>query len=217
MTSEMITEKVDVKDFHRVFFRCLGELELIQGDEETLTITAHEKIMPRISCEVRSGTLNIDLERKWFQIDDFDIYTRRVKFELKLRTLDELKFSGAGKVSCEELQAETLKLTLNGAGNMNLAHLQADEIDVRLSGAGQIRLAGAVADQQVKVTGAGEYKAPDLESESASATVSGAGGIVVRASDVLDAAITGLGSISYHGSPIVKKRITGLGSVNKAR
>ena len=74
-------------------------------------------------------------------------------------------------------------------------------------------VSGRVDDQEVKITGAGGYRAGELTCSSAKAALSGTGSITLNVEETLDATITGAGSIRYHGEPTVFQRITGVGSV----
>ena len=61
------------------------------------------------------------------------------------------------------------------------------------------------------MNGVGNYDAPDLESQTATVDVSGAGGVVIRVLNALDVAISGAGNVDYFGSPTVTQDISGAG------
>jgi hypothetical protein len=63
------------------------------------------------------------------------------------------------------------------------------------------------------MSGFGNYNAPDLQSQTASVRISGAGNAVIWVLDSLDVEISGAGNVEYFGSPEVSKDISGAGKV----
>jgi hypothetical protein len=72
-----------------------------------------------------------------------------------------------------------------------------------------------VTGQSVSVSGAADYQAAKLASDSASVEVSGAGKIVVNARKKLNASISGAGVVEYLGDPVVTQSISGAGRVKR--
>ena len=76
---------------------------------------------------------------------------------------------------------------------------------------------GTVREQQVTMSGAGGYSAPDLVSKRCTINVAGIGGAQVNCTDELNAEISGLGGITYAGRPaVVSQHVSGLGHVRPA-
>ncbi len=80
---------------------------------------------------------------------------------------------------------------------------------VVISGASAVTLAGRADAQQVAVSGASSYAAPDLRSRIAAVDVSGASVAVVRASDSLEGSVSGSSVLEYLGEPVVSLTVTG--------
>ena len=76
---------------------------------------------------------------------------------------------------------ETDRLTVSASGRARLAisALEAKELTVTGSGAIKMEVAGRTVAQRIRISGAGDYRAAKLESETAKVTVSGAGRVVV--------------------------------------
>ena len=69
-------------------------------------------------------------------------------------------------------------------------------------------------DQNVTLTGVGDYRGGNLQNEQADVVLSGAGSATVWASNQLDVTISGAGSVNYYGTPTLTQTISGVGSLN---
>ena len=217
-TGDVRTETREVSAFDRVALAGFGDLYITQGEEESLTIEASPEILDRIKTEVEDGKLTIRFVRNWLDWIGDVLATgfagMRVRYDLTVKELAALAITGAGRVQVANLETDQLALELRGAGQLSIESLDAEQLEIDLSGAGQIKVGGRVTEQTVKITGAGSYDAPDLESQRAKATLTGLGGATVWAVEDLEATIRSVGSVSYYGAPKVSKRITGIGSLN---
>jgi len=211
MNDDLKKEERKVSNFNKVSFKTLGDMEILQGDEEGLSIEALQEVLSRIVTEVRDDTLVITMNQDFFHWENI---ARRIHYVLKLKQLVSFDFSGVGRVKADRLQANRLEIYLRGAGDISLEQLKAEELKAVLGGTGQIQLKGSVKDQEINLNGAGAFQGRHLDSESAKVTLRGVGDVTVRCSDVLDVKLSGLGSIHYYGDPIVRRSISGLGSLS---
>jgi len=202
------TEERSVSGFDRVSLSGLGNLNIVQGDEEGLTIEAEDNLLEYITTEVVNGELQLGIR------DGVNILpTKEIRFDLKVKELKEIAVSGAGNVKADSLRADDLSMSVSGAGNVDIQDLQATTLKIRSSGTGNFDLAGKVDEQEVSISGAGNYRAADLESSSASLTISGAGNSTLWVKDSLTVKISGFGRVEYYGDPKVNQDISGGGSV----
>jgi hypothetical protein len=186
-----------------------GRVIITQGDEESLTVETDDNLMQYIETEVRGGTLELG-----FTEDDILLRpSKSIIFRLSLIDLTALDSSGAGKFEIGELDADRLEVTLSGAGDIKIDSLTGTDLVVTVNGAGQVELAGQVKTQEITLNGLGNYVAPDLESQTATVRVPGAGSVTVWVLDTLDVTISGAGGVEYYGSPHVTQDISGVGSV----
>jgi hypothetical protein len=210
-SGNVATQEMAVSDFQRVTLQGFGQVTITQGDEQALSVTTDDNIMPYIKAEVRGGTLTLGFDRDGRNLEFRP--SDGIQFDLSVRDISKLRLSGAGDISADSLRAERLEIALSGAGNVSIGSLEADRLTVRLSGAGNVNLAGRVAEQGVFLSGAGDYRAADLESQTAHVELSGAGSAIVWASDTLNARATGAGAIEYYGSPQLTKKVSKVGRV----
>lgn len=210
-SGNVIEQPRAVSDFEAVRFGAFGEVTIRQGEQERLVITGDDNLLPYIVTEVRNGTLVIELQSANFGFNT----TRPIHFDLTVKSLKRVTHSGAGDVQVLDLRGQDLEAELTGAGNLVLKDLTlTGKLDGQLSGAGNLETAGQAAEQDISVSGFGEYRGGDLQTERTQVDLTGAGSATVWAEDDLDARISGAGSVRYYGSPSVTKRITGLGSVD---
>jgi len=203
-----ITEERSVHGFDRVSLTGFGEVSIEQGDEESLTVRTDDNIMPYIETEVKNGTLFLGLTEH----HSYDP-TDGIKFDLVVKNLNQLEISGAGVVHADDIETGKLRVTLSGAGSLEFANLVADQLVLRLDGAGSAVMAGKVRDQDVTISGVGQYHAPRLESKTAVFEMSGVGSASLWVTENLDLELSSLGSVTYYGNPHVSQNISGLGKV----
>jgi len=184
-----------------------------QGKSESVTIEAEDNLLPQLVADVRDGTLHVEnTERNW---RDRVNPTKSVVVTITVVDLNRVQFSTAGKMLIEDLQTDSLSLSVSGAGDVNITGLDAGNLDFSLSGAGNINLDGTAENLELSISGFGNFNGGDLEAQSADVHISGAGSATVWAKETLDASISGAGSVDYYGDPSVSKHISGVGSVHR--
>ena len=207
-SGNVISEARKVSQFDRVAVSGSGQLSIVQGDQESLTIEADDNLLPLIKSEVASGLLKIGPENVNLSP------TKTIRYQLQLKNLKELHLSGSLEVGAQSLKTDQLLLTISGSGKIQLPNLEAGDLEVRISGSGDIRLAGKVGRQLVQISGSGNYQAGECESQTTTVHVSGSGDATVWAHLTLEAHVSGSGDIRYYGSPQVNTQVSGSGSVH---
>ena len=192
-----------------------AEIIVNQGEAETVKIEADDNLLPQLSTEVLSGTLNIkNVETDWKTSVN---PSEPVKIRITAKNLREISLpTPVGNLEVNDLQADTLRLVLSGGAQVRLNGLQVDLLDSELSGAGDIQVSGTANELKLVLSGLGNFNAADLESNKATIELSGMGDATVRVDQELAAKITGAGSIKYFGNPHVEQSINGAGSVKPA-
>lgn len=208
-------EAPPVGPFHRLVVSGHAELILVQGTREAVVVEASPSDRTRVRVRSSDGTVTIDAggNRAWW--DFGGIVGRAATITVHFRTLDSLSMSGAIKVSAESIAVPTLRVSAAGATSMNVAELKVDTLRFDGSGAVKGEFAGTAADQEIRISGAGAYRAPKLVSETASVSVSGAGKVVVNVQKKLGASISGAGAIDYYGDPQLSQRVSGAGKIRQ--
>ena len=171
------TETRVVSDFDAVDFAFIGDMTITQGNEESLTITGDDNIVPLIRTTVRDGVLHIDASPA-----NIGRTIIPLRYELTVKNLNALSLSGLGNIEMGSLESADVSLGLSGAGSLTVEDLSANNLAVNMSGLGSANLAGEVNKQAVNVSGAGSYFARDLRSQAAAVQISGLGSAEVKPS-----------------------------------
>lgn len=214
--ADTATAERDLPPFSRVAIGGFTDVTLVQGSAEGISIQGAPDYLRRLRLDVTDGTLTIASPRvRHWWLDFFGGDSKPVRIKLTYRTLDTIGVEGAATVRADRLQADRVTVTASGASSLRIAALEANELTVTGSGALKMEVAGRVATQRIRTSGAGDYRAPKLDSQAATVTVSGAGRVVVRAEKTLDIVVSGAGVVEYIGNPKVTQDIRGVGSIRR--
>mgnify|MGYP000076511067 CR=1 FL=1 len=203
------TEERDVEDVTAVRLSTSGNLTVEQGDTPSLTITAGEEVLPRLTSEVRDGVLVLGLDRSgWGAVGS-------IRYHLVLPELDAISVEGSGDVEADVADGQSLAVTVEGSGDVRVDAVDVEAVTVSIAGSGDVSLAGDAARQGVVVEGSGEYQGGGLRTEDTVVSIEGSGDVVVEVTDALEASIAGSGSVTHTGGAKVSSSIAGSGSVRE--
>ena len=209
-SGRVITEPRHVPDFRSVSLSGMGTILITQGPTPALEIEAEDNVMPLLRTEVRNGALNL-----WFrrQLRRRKIVpTKEIVFHITAPDIQAVEISGAGKLKCKALKTKALKIDLSGAAVVDMG-LDTGALDLDAAGASKIILRGRADRQTVDMSGSGAYLARDLEGQTATLTISGAGRAEVNVTRALDVALSGAGAVLYRGDPHITPEISGAGKI----
>ncbi len=182
----VVREERPAAGVRAVEYSAFGKLEIVQGEEEGLTVMGQGNILPHIISEVDGDTMRIYVKGS---IDP----TYGLQMRLRVR--------------------ELRSITAGGAGGISASGISGDALSISVSGGNTVAVAGKVYEQSVTLSGSGSYDGSALESQRATVTIDGFADAVVRVAEQLRANISGNGSVEYFGEPRVIDNITGLGQV----
>ncbi len=203
-----VTESREITEVSSVVLKTSGNLRLTVG-EPSLTITAGERALERLTTTIHGDTLEIDLTGRWGN-------PGRIDYDLVLPELDTISIQGSGAVAGEVAPGDRLTIDISGSGQVQLDPVDVSDVAVSISGSGSVSLEGQTETLAVSLPGSGNFAGHDVLARSAVVSISGSGRADVNASQTLDASIAGSGQISYLGDPRVTSNITGSGSVREA-
>ncbi|MEO8847460.1 MAG: head GIN domain-containing protein [Casimicrobiaceae bacterium] len=204
-----------VDAFHKIDLDGAADVVLVQGAETSLRIETSADAP--VATHVRNGTLRIDAGYARRGLRGLFARGSRAspKITITFRDLTDIEASGAVKVRAAALRTPSLHVDMSGAGALDLAGLQTEMLFVEGAGTIKANIAGRATRQRVEISGAGNYQAAELASDSARIDVSGAGNVVVNVAKALRVDISGAGAVSYTGNPAVQKSISGMGRVRQ--
>ncbi|HEY2817432.1 MAG TPA: head GIN domain-containing protein [Casimicrobiaceae bacterium] len=215
--TEMTTEVRAVEPFNRLEINGRADVMLVQGERESITVQTAARGQSRVVARVEKGTLmiNAGVSRRWWSglVGGRAAITPRIV--IAFNSLDAIAVSGAVQLLADKIQASELRIAASGGSVLRLDGIAATSLRLNGSGALKATLAGAVVEQRISISGAGEVRADKLVSQDAVVDVSGAGSIVVNVAQTLRASISGAGSVEYYGDPDVKQSVSGIGRVKR--
>lgn len=205
------------------------DLKLRRGDTPSLTITADNRVIAKITSVQTGDTLHLDTDSRGFKLN-----RSSVRAELVLPGLRELVSEGVGTSEVSGFGGDELDLTLDGAGSMKVVgdykvlranlggvgsmHLWVSDnerIELDLNGAGYITLGGRSKLLKATLGGLGGLNAQQFQAESVALDLSGLGNATVTARQNATLSLSGLGSVTVYGKPLNRNvSLDGLGKVN---
>lgn len=190
------------------------DVEIVQGDRHEVVVEASAGDQRRITTEVAGGTLRITTSKAhgWRAMHGADRVPRVV---VRAPAIESIALAGAVRLTSPSLTVPSLRIAASGTTSIRMDALKADSLRLAGSGAVKAELAGQVTDQSISLSGAGVVRAPQLASENAKVSVSGAGSVIVNAAKTLRVSLSGAGSVEYLGNPEVKQSVSGLGRVKR--
>ncbi len=204
------SEPREVCDFQEVVLRGIGDINLQQGESESLVVEAHPEDLSRIKTEVHGGKLELGFKGL---LDSIVPPRGPITFHITMKTVRGVSISGQGRLRAPRIATDRCSLSVSGHGEMDVDDLQADSVAVSVSGSGTVRLEGNAARQEVRISGAGALEAIELRSREAAIHISGSGDAEVSVEGSLDVQISGHGHVRYRGQPRVTQTISGAGIV----
>jgi len=228
---DLVTETRDVEDIDVVHLACQGDLIIVLGDRESLTIQAEGNLLDYIVTEVNDGTLVIKTKSGYNLRPG-----KRIRYALTVRGLEGIRNSGSGDIEAPSLDTKSFFARLSGSGDLDLVRVLATDcslqatgsgdievgkvtlknIEINLTGSGDVKIADGRATQfEARLSGSGGCKAHNLEVDRAVVRATGSGGISVHVNDRVEGRLSGSGGLRYGGSPEVDVKATGSGRARK--
>lgn len=214
--ANVIKETRQVGEFDRIEVRGVGKIFIAQGQTPEVIVEADEQIIKRITTDVVDGKLSIDVGRDWVERLSAGLEflsSREIIFRITLKNLKSLDVLGACDLETTGLNTNDLDIRMSGAGQLKLFDLHATRLDVTMPGAGKVVVSGSSEEQEISLTGAGNYDATKFKSKNAKVSLTGVGSATVWATENLEVTVTGVGNIEYYGNPQIKQSTTMLGTV----
>ena len=230
-SGNVTTESRQVSNITGVQLDTSGDLTLSQGDSESLTIEAEDNLLPLLTSEIINGTLKLGTKP-----NTSISATKPIKYTLVVKNIAALSANGSGNIAASDLvSGDNFQLTLSGSGSLDLSSLKSNKVAINLNGSGSaaiatlntqslgavlsgngtLELSGTTADQNINLSGSGDFKGENLVSKTAVANTNGSGDIILQVSDTLVATSSGSGDITYIGNPSVTQQRSGSGKITQ--
>ena len=190
-TGELKDKTYDVANFKGVEISGGFDVNLVQGNSESLVLTAQENLFEYITVKVEEGILKVYMERNVFQ-------TKGLKAKVYLKSISSLRVSGGGDVTSEtDLDVPNLAIELSGGGDIKTT-LKTVEMKCHISGGGDAGINGNIETYDLNLSGGGDVQS-DISSKNIACSISGGGDVTIKnqqKGSIADFNISGGGDLS---------------------
>ncbi len=207
-SGNVVEENRVMGNYREVTLSGVGDLILEQSDSEGLVVSAEDNLIQYIRTEVSQGKLIIGVQ-PGITLQP----TQPVRYHLKINILEALNLSGSGTIEAVGVMGRRLKINMDGSGHIKILNLDANAVEVKLSGSGDVEMAGNILEQDVNISGVGNYVSPELHCGISRIRIPGSGSAYVEATNRLEVDIPGSGKVYYEGNPEIKQNISGSGEL----
>jgi hypothetical protein len=171
-TGQSIDKKIDVSDFKGIDVSSGFDVILVQGNSESLTLTAQENLFEYITARVENGTLKIYTRNNLRP-------TQPMKARITFKEISDLKVSGGGDTHGETpLNTEALNVAISGGGDFSSV-INSEEMKCKISGGGDAKIEGKIKDYDISVSGGGDLDSK-ISAGSISCRINGGGDLYLR-------------------------------------
>lgn len=224
----IVSEEISLEDFNSIENQTVVDVEVIQGDQQMVTVEGHQNMIDQLDLTVHGSELSIELRDGCYNNFKLKVY-------ITVPELEKVSVKSTGNVYIDDFEnieslvlsssstgdiigtgvldvLDLVELKTSSTGNIKL-ELYTTTLIAEMNGTGNITLEGSCVDQDIEMSGTGNYKAYDLESESCTVKVSGTGDAKLNVSEELDIRINSVGNVYYKGTPRLTIHDSGIGDI----
>lgn len=206
ISSNIIMETRDLKDFKGVVFNNIGDLLLTQGPEFSFKIEGPDNVVELITTKIENELLIIGTNACFNGDYELTVEITTPEYEL-------INLSGIGRIeSVGQIDGGIIQIELIGIGEIE-ADIYADSLYTTIAGTGNITYTGDVLKHELSCSGQFTLNSFSLETDHTFIKLTGIGDSFVKAIETLTVIIEGTGDVFYKGNPVIESEITGSGDI----
>jgi hypothetical protein len=174
-TGMSIDRNFNVSDFKGIDVSGGFDITRIQGNTESLTLTAQKNLFDHFTVEVDNGTLKVYTRNNLMA-------TQPMKARITFKSISDLKVSGGGDVTSETpVNVEALDVYVSGGGDFSSV-INSEELKCHISGGGDAEIGGKTKTYYLDISGGGNLKS-DVNAGVISCRIAGGGDLYLRDED----------------------------------
>jgi len=207
--------KIETKSFPQNNFNALsisgGWIADIRYSETfSIQIETDENIFPDLDISVAGTTLNIGFK------SGYSISPTQCKVSITMPALIKLQTVGSltAVISSFNMPKDSMSIDISGSGNITARDITVNTLKVDVSGSADFSATGKAKNIIADISGSGDIKTTDFETEKADISISGSGSAKVWVTRHLKADIGASGSIRYKGNPVIETKSSGSGRIS---
>jgi len=200
-SGNVITKDISVNSFDELDASGVFNLQLSQGDKETLRIEADDNLMDLFIVENEGSTLTIKMKKN----SNFNS-KKQLKVYVTFKTLKSIDLGMVGGTSSDEkLKFADLKLKNQSVGSVSL-NMTLQTLNMENQSVGSVKLEGSAENAVVKNNSVGSINAGNFVVQKMDIENNGVGSATVNAEKELKYSDSFLGKVSNRGNATVKKK-----------
>lgn len=207
--------KIETKSFPQNNFNALsisgGWIADIRYSETfSIQIETDENIFPDLDISVAGTTLNIGFK------SGYSISPTQCKVSITMPALIKLQTVGSltAVISSFNMPKDSMSIDISGSGNITARDITVNTLKVDVSGSADFSATGKAKNIIADISGSGDIKTTDFETEKADISISGSGSAKVWVTRHLKADIGASGSIRHKGNPVIETKSSGSGRIS---
>ena len=210
------TRSYPLSDFAAIELSLPAAIQVTQGRNWLVEISADKEALEDLSLFVEAGTLHIEREGgDWWEWIFEGNEERGLDVRIVMPALRSLDISGAAEATIEGFSGKSLDIDIAGAAEL-IFNGQYDVLTCELAGAGELELTGGGERLVLDVAGAADIQAKHYIADVVEIDGAGAVDATVHARQKLVIDIAGAGEVRYAGNPSeVIEDISGAAEVHK--
>lgn len=185
---QITTEQRELPMFSHIQVLGSIELNIKQGDAQSLSVQADSNVIPVVITKVENGHLIIS-------------------------TKSGVIFSTKHPIIVNIVAKQVLQIQSSGANQIKVTGLKGEGLNLSFNGSSEAKLIGQVKQVSYNLVGTAHVDAKKLQSDIANVHISGASELSLSVSKLLSAKISGVGNVIYYGEPQVNQEVYGLGKL----
>lgn len=171
-TGDLADKTYNVTDFKGIDVSGGFDVNLVQGEEEKVILSAQENLFEYITVRVENGMLKIYTENNLMP-------TKGLRAKIYLKSIQNLNVSGGGDVvASNPLELQNIDIKLSGGGDIKLP-VKAGSMRCDISGGGDAEFNGQIDKLDVNMSGGGDLNS-DGSSKEISCSLSGGGNVTIK-------------------------------------
>jgi Putative auto-transporter adhesin, head GIN domain len=200
-SGNVITKDFTVKSFDELSANGVFNLQLSQGDKESVKIEADDNLMDLFTVENEGSTLKISMKKN----SNFNS-KKHLKVYVTFKTLKSMNLGMVGGTSSDEkLKFADLKLKNQSVGSVSL-NMTLQTLNMENQSVGSVKLEGSAENAIVKNNSVGSINAGNFVVQKMDIENNGVGSATVNAEKELKYSDSFLGKVSNKGSATVKRK-----------
>ncbi|EMB29920.1 hypothetical protein HMPREF9727_00760 [Treponema denticola MYR-T] len=176
----------------------------------SIQIETDENIFPDLDISVAGTTLNIGFK------SGYSISPTQCKVSITMPALIKLQTAGSltAIISSFNMAKDSMSIDIAGSGNITARDITVNTLKVDVSGSADFSATGKAENMIADISGSGDIKTTDFETEKADISISGSGSAKVWVTRHLKADIGASGSVRYKGNPVIETKSSGSGRIS---